>query len=160
MKNGEDLLQSLPVIDKANNIIYLSEILYYYRQHNASMTHYFNPKFFVSIRSVRLEVQKYLFKWAMDSILPIYFCLNIKSCLSCVDNIQTSNLANSEKIEKMKEIATDSFFTEAFEKMDKSSLRKRDFYFAKLLYRHKFKKILFIKGIISKLRNLKKKMGV
>jgi hypothetical protein len=109
---------------------------------------------------VRAEVEKYIVKWNMQKLLPQHYALKVRACLLILDNVQTSNLENDRKIEKMKEIATDSFFTEAFEKMDKSSLRKRDFYFAKLLYRHKFKKILFIKGIISKLRNLKKKMGV
>lgn len=160
VRNAEDLLQSLPVIDKAKKIVYLDEAVYYYRKNNESMSHQFNEAFLKSIKTVRAEVEKYIVKWNMEKFLPRHYALKICACLLIVDNIQTSNLVNSEKIEKMKEIATDSFFTEAFEKMDKSSLRKRDFYFAKLLYRHKFKKILFIKGIISKLRNLKKKMGV
>ena len=150
VRNGEDLLQSLPIIDKAKKISYLDAILYYYRQHTDSITHKKNPTFYHSIKAVREEVEKYAIKWQMEKYFPAMYALNLRECLSGVDNIRHSTLTKKQKIEKIKEIARDSFFVNSFKRMDTSQLKKVDYFIAKLLYRKQIHLVLFVQWLREK----------
>jgi glycosyltransferase involved in cell wall biosynthesis len=60
LKNGEDLLQSIPLLFRAKKIFFLNESLYIYRQHNTSMSKVYDPKTINDIITVNNFLKKYL----------------------------------------------------------------------------------------------------
>ena len=67
LQNGEDLLQSLPVLYRSNTFFYLKEALYQYRLNPASITHTFRKEQFRAVNLV-IEVQyEYIIKLGLDT---------------------------------------------------------------------------------------------
>ena len=58
IRNGEDLMQNLPIFSTANRIVYCSEVLYYYRQVEGSVTHAYSPTYFESEKIISKEVSR------------------------------------------------------------------------------------------------------
>lgn len=67
VSNGEDLLQTLPIVTQSQRIIYIDEPLYYYRQNMSSMTNVFNLKWYDSVAYVFRQLTKYAKIWGMDT---------------------------------------------------------------------------------------------
>ena len=53
IQNGEDLLQSIPVICNAENFYYLNEAFYYYRTNPDSITHQYNKEEYKVLNVIR-----------------------------------------------------------------------------------------------------------
>ena len=64
ISNGEDLYQTLVVLDRAQQVEYLDEVLYYWRKTAGSMSRSYNPKFFPSEKKVCLRRMAYAAKWS------------------------------------------------------------------------------------------------
>lgn len=56
---GEDLLQSVPIVKKAEKVYYLDRRLYNYRNSSGMMSHY-HPNYYWSYKKVNSEIRKYL----------------------------------------------------------------------------------------------------
>lgn len=67
LQNGEDLLQSLPVLYGANSFYYLDEALYQYRVNPASITHKYQNGQHRTLNIVRPKLYGYLEKMGMDT---------------------------------------------------------------------------------------------
>lgn len=67
VSNGEDLLQTLPIVTNAKRIVYIDTALYFYRQNISSMTRIFNPKWFDSVSYVFKQLTDYTKKWNVDN---------------------------------------------------------------------------------------------
>ena len=63
---GEDILQSLPILDLAESIVYINEPLYCYRKNDNSMTRTGVAKQYQSLRSVFKEMELYINKWKVS----------------------------------------------------------------------------------------------
>ena len=66
ISNGEDLYQSLVLIDRAKTILFVDEIMYYWRQTVGSMSRKYNPKFFISEKKVCIRRLEYARKWTKE----------------------------------------------------------------------------------------------
>ena len=66
ISNGEDLYQSLVVIDRARTILFIDEVLYFWRKTAGSMSRKYNPRFFESEKKVCLRRLDYARKWSKD----------------------------------------------------------------------------------------------
>ena len=64
ISNGEDLYQTLVVLDRAQQVEYLDAVLYYWRKTVGSMSRSYNPKFFPSEKKVCLRRMAYAAKWS------------------------------------------------------------------------------------------------
>ena len=60
---GEDLLQFLPLITKAEKVYYLKEKLYYYRTTSGSLSRSFDPRHVQSLLTLNAELRKYASEW-------------------------------------------------------------------------------------------------
>lgn len=67
IQNGEDLIQSLPVLYKAKKIYYLDEPLYLYRVNTASITQVYRKGQHQSTNIVRPLLYKYIVKMGLDT---------------------------------------------------------------------------------------------
>lgn len=65
--NGEDLIQSLPLIEKANTIYYLNEDLYLYRYNEKSISNVYRPCQYQVLNVVRPLVYSYMCKMKYDT---------------------------------------------------------------------------------------------
>jgi glycosyltransferase involved in cell wall biosynthesis len=70
---GEDILQSLPLIDRAKSIVYLSEPLYIYRKNECSMTLNYWGKQYYSSKIVLRRMKEYVEKWDEDGSFSIMY---------------------------------------------------------------------------------------
>lgn len=82
IRNGEDLLQSLPVLYLAESFYYLSEELYLYRLHNASITHTYRKGRHRSINVVSEVQYDYIVKMGLNT--PQNRAVFLQSYLVCV----------------------------------------------------------------------------
>ena len=67
IQNGEDFIQSLPVLYNANTIYYLNEPLYQYRVNMASITHVYKKGQYRTLSIVRPLLYKYIVKMGLDT---------------------------------------------------------------------------------------------
>ena len=61
--NGEDLYQSLPLVDRAESVVFLDRVLYYYRVTRTGMSRTYNPRHFSSEKKVCARRLEYAEKW-------------------------------------------------------------------------------------------------
>lgn len=67
IQNGEDLIQSLPVLYHANSFYYLAEPLYQYRLNTASISHVYQKGQYRTMNIVRPLLYKYIEKMGLDT---------------------------------------------------------------------------------------------
>lgn len=63
LMHGEDLMQLLPVFDKAHSLCSLNDVLYFYRPNDAASTSTYRPSQLSDIRIVNRVFLKYAKKW-------------------------------------------------------------------------------------------------
>ena len=66
ISNGEDLYQSLVLIDRAQEVLFLDRVLYYYRVSNTSMSRSYYPRHFNSEKKVCARRLRYAEKWSQN----------------------------------------------------------------------------------------------
>lgn len=67
IQNGEDLLQSLPLVYRAKSVYFLKEALYGYRTNTASITHNYQRFQYKTLDFLRPLLYEYLQKMGMDT---------------------------------------------------------------------------------------------
>ena len=72
--NGEDVLQSLALIDRSASFVYIPQALYYYRRDNISMSKSYGTKDYDSFKAVHTEMLIYAKKWEISEkqMLDLY----------------------------------------------------------------------------------------
>lgn len=113
---GEDLLQSLPVLDTAKRIVYLKEPLYFYRWNGESISRNIRPEYYYSYRAVYKRTDEYLNKWGFDSdsISQIK-----QKRINMILNVLLAEIRDKKKwLEVLDSVADDAFFKELWEERD------------------------------------------
>ena len=128
VKNGEDLLQSLPLFDAASRIVYIKDNLYYYRPNPVSITNIYNPSYFSSIQSVQEVRLAYAKKWTTGDggIINLARAKARSACIEAMKSIIKSDISWEEKREKLDEITQDSLFLRVNEKPRKGQGIKKE----------------------------------
>lgn len=147
--NGEDLLCSLPLVTNANKIVYLDQALYYYRERPGSAVHTFNPRRAKSVKTVHQEFERYIDIWQMPELHPRHYAREVRgwveSAMPLVINRKTVGRERCE--EELLQMAQDTYFRNAYERMDPSILTKREAALAKCLYErnyHRFTLLCYV----------------
>lgn len=65
--NGDDLLQSLPILDAVESVCYIPQTGYFYRRDNMSMSKYYRIKDFDSFMCVYERTLEYANRWLVSS---------------------------------------------------------------------------------------------
>lgn len=156
VRHGEDLLQSLQIITDAKKIVCIDEPLYYYRQRENSAVHTFDKNRHESIKAVHRELEKYIDLWGAPELHPLHYAREVRGWVETVFQF-LENGTNGRTV--ISDMATDSYFRNAYENMDVSFLSKKDRIAAGLLYKRKYKLLLNYKSIIDFIKKLRKKNG-
>lgn len=160
VKNGDDLLLSLYMITAAEKIIYLDETLYFYRQHEKSIVHSFNPNRANSIKTVHREFERFIDLWNMPQLHPAHYTREVKGWIETLLILMANkeNMDSSELSKNLKDMAEDEYFRCAYDAMDAKRLNRRYRLLAKWLYRKWFFLLRvadFLRAIKHKVKNCK-----
>lgn len=112
---GEDLMFSLPVVGRARRIVYCSRILYYYRENPGSITHFFRPELFRSIRDTLRIQRSYAEKWDPTGALAGECDRNaLRKFYDVIVGICLSPLPGKRKRALLREVAADGDFLRCY----------------------------------------------
>ncbi len=109
---GEDLYQTALYIDRAQGILYLDEILYLYRENEASLSATYNAAYMENQKYVWSGIDSCVEKWNNASYTEDIQKRKSLTCSIAAGKIMYSQLRLSEKKEKLSELMEDSFYKE------------------------------------------------
>lgn len=143
---AEDLLQSLPIIDRIESAYYIHEPLYYYRVNYSSLTKKFNPSQADARRVVWLVQKDYAERWAREygdeTLIDGVMSLSLQSFAE-MSQAASEGLDTDEAIAFMKTLASSKEFVEANGWPHKTHGLRKDFrLIADLLVRHRYRSII------------------
>lgn len=120
MKQGEDKFASLPLIDKAEKIVYLKEPLYGYRMNDASTTHNVRLTNYQDVRIVHKRVQDYIKRWNLSSeIKNRQQASTVRFALQCIRSLSDMEIDGKNQQNELREainyISSDEMFLSAFD---------------------------------------------
>lgn len=150
IQNAEDLLQSIPVFEKAKSFVYLPETLYYYRMNPTSITHKIRKDQYKNLDVVRPMVYSMLEKLGLDNEKnkKMFFDTYLDCILTTVYQICSSN--NIENINTiLDEIAFYDKVCEAKKYLKKARMRKKSKIVLSLFYSRSYRLL----SILVKLKN-------
>lgn len=140
VRNGEDLLMSLYMVTEARKIVYLDEILYFYRQREGSTVHSYSPNRALSIKTVHRELERFIDLWGMPELHPALCAREVRSWIETVlilfDNKNHMEPAVFRDI--LQNMSADDYFRRAYAKMDPEALSGKYRLLAKWLYHRRF----------------------
>ena len=104
---GEDLLQSLPIIESSEKIYYLSEHLYYYRKNPESTTQKYNLENYKSLNSARRYLFSYLelLNYNTTENLSLFFNYYAKLFIVSLKELLLSSTSKQNILDAFYEIA-------------------------------------------------------
>lgn len=120
ISNGEDLYQSLPILDRAERVIYLDRVLYYYRVNHSSMSRSYNPRHFASEKKVCARRLQYARLWDREDGELVrgadrWIC---KILRDVTRKLFVSDLCWSEIRDEMERLRADPFYREHYLETD------------------------------------------
>lgn len=139
VKNGEDLLCTLPLVTNAKRISILDECLYYYRLRENSATHSVNLNRRNYLKVIHEELDKYIALWGLHECIEIHQARKVRGWVDFIQEIFiVSAVTAEERKEIFFEMANDTYFRSAYAEMGDRSLSKKQRLMAKLLYEKKY----------------------
>lgn len=90
LQYGEDLFQMAPILDKAKTVVLISNILYFYRENQASISHDVKRSRLTDIEVVRNRLALYAKSWCPE-LIPKVFANDaievLAYCLMCANRL-------------------------------------------------------------------------
>ena len=155
MRNGEDLIQSFFLIDKASSVFFLDSILYYYRHNPQSVTHTFNLQEISSLKTAERQRRDYSLKWSdsNNKLTIMAEMCTLVNLSNVILKILKSNIDYKIKKEMLTSIESDSFFVNAMRNAC-SSIHLKEYIVLSLVFKRKIKTLLFLQIMLSFLRKI------
>ena len=140
IKNGEDLLMSMPMLTLAEKIVILDENLYYYRDNACSAVHKVRLSRVEAVKIVHNKMFHYIDLWALPELHGKQYARMVMSWMTLVSMVMMSGKELESVRKKMiiRSLAEDPFFTKAYREMEIDLLSKKDVIIAKWLYNKQF----------------------
>lgn len=127
IQQGEDLIQSLYIIDKCQRPVLIDESLYYYRENQSSITYTLKKDFFSSLEAIGLLLLEYAKKWGNgeDFYIKKVYVRNLFTCANAIKRVIC--LKNkSERMQFYIEIHSSDFFSSVYKEENLRKLRWED----------------------------------
>lgn len=103
IKHGEDLLQLLPLVDKAKSLIYIDEILYFYRLNSLSESAIFRETQLSDLDYLFRHLSVYAKKWGQKCVEEVPKCV-CRNCYWLFENLILSDLQKKTKLKYANQI--------------------------------------------------------
>lgn len=138
IQNGEDLLQSLPLMYKANTFYYLDEPLYQYRINMTSITHVYQKGQYRTMNIVRPLLYKYIEKMGLDTQQNriTFFKKYLSTVWESVEAMYTGIPSEEEKNAALDEVRSYEFVKKGREYLDICNLPKKDYLGLSVFYKN------------------------
>lgn len=138
IQNGEDLIQSLPVLYKANKIYYLDETLYLYRVNTASITQVYRKGQHQSTNVVRPLLYKYIVKMGLDTNQnkKLFFNTYLEFLWQDVEAIYKGSSSVNERYAALDELRSFEFVQKGREYLGVCTLSKQSFLGLSIFYKN------------------------
>lgn len=148
IRNGEDLMQNLPIFTGAQKIVYCDEILYFYRQAQESVTHNYSPTYYESYKIIMHELQGYISVWKLeeDAFLADLDVRIVQALQAVFANVFHAEKAVCKK--KIQQICNDVWFRELYRRVDKKRLGWKTRIFFALAYARCIPLMLFLLKLV------------
>ena len=115
--HGEDLLQTAEMLDKAESVVYVDEILYYYRDNTEGLTGSYHREFLENQVDAWSSFDKYAEKWTGNRYKDRISERKTLTCTIAVKSLVYSMLGAKEKKNELKRIMESPFYKEYALKM-------------------------------------------
>ena len=109
---GEDLYQTAQYLDRAEGILYIDKILYYYRKDAVSLSSSYSEIYLEDEKNTWQQLDKYSQKWFGDRFKEAIFERKSLTCTIAVSKLIYSNLSNKDKKYKLEKLLGDPFYRE------------------------------------------------
>ncbi|WDL92124.1 glycosyltransferase family 2 protein [Bacillus sp. HNR-4] len=156
VKNGEDLLQSLPLLYKSEKTLYINSALYNYRTVLSSMTNTLNVNFLKDITVVRGSLLYYLKQLGMDTEdnLKEFYQFYMRLVLNYIFELMNSDIPKKDKITIISKFQQEQLYKETIEKVKVSgfSLEKQILFY--LISKNYYKAIFIYAKVINSLKKI------
>lgn len=103
IKHGEDLLQLLPLIDKAKSLICIDEVLYFYRLNSLSESAIFRETQLSDLDYLFRHLSIYAKKWGQECVEEVPKCV-CRNCYWLFENLIRSDLQKKAKLKYASQI--------------------------------------------------------
>lgn len=146
MAYGEDLYLSMPLLTHAKKILWLGEILYYYRDRPGSAVNTFCPSLHRSMKIVRMEMEKYIELWGIPACYPVFYARVVYNWIRALKELLKNQnaMTKAERTALLRELSEDEFFRKSCEAMQPDYLCWRDSLLTRWLYQGKFLRLRLI----------------
>lgn len=147
IRSGEDLLQSIPLVMKAESIYYYPQPLYLYRVNTASMTWVFNSANLFYITTVRPYLYRTLTENGLDDpqTRQYFFNTHLERLFYFLQTMTDSNTEQAIVVRCLDALWADSLLVTARDYLDSSQLTK---YQKQVLHQFYNKKIFRVRILI------------
>lgn len=152
---GEDLFQSLPLLDAAQRVAYLKEPLYFYRWNPKSISRNIRSEYYYAYRTVYQRTDLYLEKWGF-SAEEIHRIMQLR--LNMLFGVLLSNNHSDKKAEGriLHEVAEDPFFRTLWAERDPKYICKYYMLAGKLLVAKRFVFLRILRKIVKQFVAIKR----
>lgn len=124
VSNGDDVLQSLSLVDRAQSFLYIPKALYYYRRDNISMSKRYQLKDYASFRSVYKEMMEYVKKWELKDEKIVDLKLNMLSNNMVILHQVRKNSPKDKYNELLRTMSTDPYFLDLGDALKSKNISK------------------------------------
>ena len=107
---GEDLYQTVQYVDMASSILFLDNILYYYRQNDVSISSTYSDVYMKNQKVVWAMVDKMVSKWDIPDSDKILSKRKSLTCAIEIGKIVQSGMSVRNKKAKLKSLLADEFY--------------------------------------------------
>lgn len=156
--HGEDLLQTAEMLDKAESVVYVDEILYYYRDNTEGLTGSYHREFLENQVDAWNSFDKYAEKWTGNRYRDRISERKTLTCTIAVKSLVYSMLGVKEKKSELKMIMESPFYKEYALKMLPKWAPEEDIFIHDIMISDaSFKKLIGL-SVRHKARTLVKKL--
>lgn len=145
---GEDLFQSLPILDNAKRIAYLKEPLYFYRWNHTSISRNSKPEYYYAYRTVYLRTDLYLEKWGFDKN-RIHRIMQGRINMLFGVLLGGSHPDRAQWLQVLRCVADDPFFLRLWAERDRAYICKYYMLMGKLLLKKRFLTLQIVKKTVE-----------
>lgn len=152
---GEDLFQSLPILDKAERIAYLKEPLYFYRWNPASISRNVRPEYYYAYRTIYQRTDLYLEKW-MFTDTQIHRIMQARINMIFGVLLAEKHPDHKKWLQVLRDVAEDPFYCELWEKRDGKHICKYYMLMGQLILKKRFVILQIVKKTVDFLVRMNK----
>ena len=153
--SGEDLFQSIPILDKAERIAYLKEPLYFYRWNPASISRNVRPEYYYAYRTIYERTDLYLEKWKFSDEQKHRI---IQGRINMIFGVLLAEKHPDHKkwLQVLRKVAEDPFYWELWKKRDSKYICKYYRIMGEMLLNKQFLMLQTAKKTVQILVRMKK----